>query len=139
MISGLKDSQRKFKDTQTVLSSIRSPLISFSTLDSTTDTPSLTTASSRHQELLRPSSDGSHCSRAWRPRTHFKGLEPLPLLDVGQTLIALLLEVLSLLLIQQAHLIQECRVAPHDLRRKRDKHKCHRARERLGKPICLVK
>lgn len=63
------------------------------------------------------------------PRTHFKGLKPPLLLDVFHALITLLLEVLSLLLIQQANLVQECGIAPYDLRRK-EKHKRHRERER---------
>lgn len=61
------------------------------------------------------------------PRTHFKGLKPSLLLDVFHALITLLLEVLSLLLIQQANVVQECGIAPYDLRRK---EKCRRHGER---------
>ena len=52
------------------------------------------------------------------PRTHFKGLKPLLLVDEFHAVIALLLEVLFLLLIQQANLEQEWWVALYDLRRK---------------------
>lgn len=39
------------------------------------------------------------------PRTHFKGLQPLLLFDVLYALAALLMEVLLLILIQQANLV----------------------------------
>lgn len=49
------------------------------------------------------------------PRTHFKGLYPVLLFDVLYALAALLLEVLLLLLIQQANLVQECCIPSYNL------------------------
>lgn len=72
------------------------------------------------------------------PWTHFKGLKSLLLLDVFHARIALLLEVLSLLLIQQASPVQECCIAFCELRRKTSIHATRREREKLGKPVCLV-
>lgn len=84
-----------------------------------------------------PPPAGFNCSRAAQsPRTHFKGLEPVLLLDVFYALIALLLEVLFLPLIQQANFIQECCVAPNNLK---TKETCINGRKRekdggLGSP-----
>lgn len=110
MISGLTYCQSQVTETQAVFF-LRSP-------------PVQPPAGGRHlrsppsQQRARPLSAGARCSRAARPRTHFKGLRPLLLLDVFHTHVALLLEVLSLLLVQQADVEQEWRVAPYDLRRR---------------------
>lgn len=74
------------------------------------------------------------------PRTHFKGLKPVLLPDVFYAFVALLLEVLFLLLIQQANLVQECCIAPYNLRTKKTHINATKGeKETLRKPICLVK
>lgn len=120
MISGLKYGQSKFKETQMALFFLTSPL-------------SRLPISGRHQgNTFANNKEPGQAPQCFRDllrwcslrqgsaghRTHFKGLRPLLLLDVFHALIALLLEVVSLLLIQQANLEQEWCIALYDLRRK---------------------
>lgn len=79
------------------------------------------------------SSHGSSCSRvSWGPSTHFKGLHPLLLFDVFYALATLLPEVPSLLFIQQANFIQECRVPSYNLVTEGIRE-CHG--EKVGHPL----